>query len=72
MAHGFAALTDVTMTYLVDRYYDPDDELGVAWDDPEVGADWGVEEPILSKRDQANPRRSELPPDRRPYAGLRT
>lgn len=59
VAHGFAALTDITMTYLVDRYYDPEDELGVAWDDPEIGVDWGVAEPILSKRDQDNPRRSE-------------
>jgi dTDP-4-dehydrorhamnose 3,5-epimerase len=60
VAHGFAALTDVTLTYLVDGYYDPADELGVAWDDPEVAADWGVADPILSARDQALPRRTEL------------
>jgi dTDP-4-dehydrorhamnose 3,5-epimerase len=71
VAHGFAALTDVTITYLVDRYYNPADELGVAWDDPDIGADWGVAEPVLSGRDQANPRRRELPPGRRPHAGLR-
>lgn len=59
VGHGFAALTDVTMTYLVDRYYDPEDELGVAWDDPEIGVDWGVARPTLSKRDRANPLRSE-------------
>jgi dTDP-4-dehydrorhamnose 3,5-epimerase len=64
VAHGFASLTDVTLTYLVDGYYDPDDELGVAWDDPEVGADWGVTHPVLSARDQALPLRSGvvLPP----------
>ena len=72
VAHGFAALTDLTITYLVDGYYDPADELGVAWDDPEIAADWGVADPVLSKRDQANPRRADLPPDRRPYASLRT
>jgi dTDP-4-dehydrorhamnose 3,5-epimerase len=71
VAHGFASLTDLTITYLVDSYYNPDDELGVAWDDPEIGADWGVGDPILSDRDRANPRRSELPAGRRPYAGLR-
>ena len=43
VAHGFAALTDMTITYLVDGYYNPDDELGVAWDDPAIAADWGVE-----------------------------
>ena len=45
VAHGFAALTDMTITYLVDGYYNPADELGVAWDDPAIGADWGVTEP---------------------------
>jgi dTDP-4-dehydrorhamnose 3,5-epimerase len=63
VAHGFAALTDLTMTYLVDRYYDPADELGVAWDDPSVGADWGLPDGttvVLSARDRANPSRAEL------------
>jgi len=72
VAHGFAALTDMTITYLVDGYYNPADELGVAWDDPEVAADWGITEPVLSERDKANPLRKELPVDRRPYAALRT
>jgi dTDP-4-dehydrorhamnose 3,5-epimerase len=61
VAHGFAALTDATITYLVDGYYNPDDELGVAWDDPEIGADWGVTDPVLSVRDQENPKRCQLP-----------
>ena len=69
VAHGFAALTDVTVTYLVDRYYSPEDELGVAWDDPEIGADWGISDPILSLRDQKNPRRGDLPTGVRPLLG---
>jgi dTDP-4-dehydrorhamnose 3,5-epimerase len=67
VAHGFASLTDVTLTYLVDNYYNPEDELGVAWDDPEVAADWGVTDPILSARDQSNPRRVDIEPVRRPH-----
>jgi len=55
VAHGFAAITDITITYLVDNYYDPDDELGVAWNDPQIRADWEMDNPILSKRDQSNP-----------------
>lgn len=51
VAHGFAALEDATLTYLVDNYYDGADEFGVRWDDPEVGMDWGIEHPILSARD---------------------
>ena len=68
VAHGFAALTDVTMTYLVDGYYDPADELGVAWDDPDIGVDWGVTEPVLSGRDRSNPRKRDLPPEALPSA----
>jgi dTDP-4-dehydrorhamnose 3,5-epimerase len=66
VAHGFAALTDIVITYLVDGYYDPADELGVAWDDPAVGADWGIADPILSARDRGNPGRAALPADQRP------
>ena len=71
VAHGFAAVTDLTISYMVDGYYNPDDELGLAWDDPEVAADWGVADPVLSARDIANPKRAEIPEGRRPYAGLR-
>ena len=72
VAHGFAAITDLTITYLVDQYYNAADELGVAWDDPEIKADWGVDDPILSDRDRQNPVRADIPAGRRPYVGLRT
>jgi dTDP-4-dehydrorhamnose 3,5-epimerase len=72
VAHGFAALTDMTITYMVDGYYNPADELGVAWDDPAIGADWGVTDPIVSKRDRDNPLRADLPEDRHPHLSLRT
>ena len=72
VAHGFAALSDMTITYLVDGYYNPADELGVAWDDPAIGADWGVVAPVLSGRDQQNPQRSAIETQWRPHAALRT
>ena len=72
VAHGFSALTDMVITYLVDGYYNAADELGVAWNDPSVAADWGETEPILSERDQANPGRADLPVGRRPSRPMRT
>lgn len=72
VAHGFAALTDVVMTYLVDNYYNPADELGVAWNDPAIGADWGVDDPILSDRDRSNPMRADVPAERMPIWPMRT
>ncbi|MGH9178200.1 MAG: dTDP-4-dehydrorhamnose 3,5-epimerase family protein [Acidimicrobiales bacterium] len=72
VAHGFAALTDLTLTYLVDGYYNAADELGMAWDDPAVKADWGLADPVVSQRDRTNPGRDGIPAGRRPYWGLRT
>jgi dTDP-4-dehydrorhamnose 3,5-epimerase len=66
VAHGFVALSEATLTYIVDNYYTGGDELGVAWDDPDLAIDWGVEAPILSGRDQANPRLSEIPVEKLP------
>ena len=72
VAHGFAALTDLLLWYLVDGYYNPADELGLAWDDPDVAADWGVADPVLSNRDRSNPLRRDIDPALMPRAGLRT
>ncbi len=55
VAHGFVGLTDVDLIYFVTAYYDNSDEYGVAWNDPTLAIPWGVEEPILSNRDQENP-----------------
>jgi dTDP-4-dehydrorhamnose 3,5-epimerase len=62
VAHGFSAVSDITLSYLVDQYYNTADENGVAWDDPDLAIDWGVSEPIVTARDASNPRLSELPP----------
>lgn len=71
VAHGFSACSDLTLIYLVDGYYNPNDELGLAWDDPVVAADWGVTDPVLSERDLRNPRRQEIPDRLIPRMGLR-
>ena len=60
VAHGFCALTDATLTYIVDNYYNGQDELGVAWDDPGLAIPWGVKAPILSQRDRDNPKLADL------------
>jgi dTDP-4-dehydrorhamnose 3,5-epimerase len=60
-AHGFVVLSDVAdVAYLVSSLYDPATEMGIAWDDPEVGVDWQVAEPLLSGRDQTAPLLSEI------------
>jgi dTDP-4-dehydrorhamnose 3,5-epimerase len=59
--HGFAVLSDVAdVTYLLSSDYDPLTETGIAWDDPDVGVDWQVDEPLLSERDKSAPKLSEV------------
>jgi dTDP-4-dehydrorhamnose 3,5-epimerase len=71
VAHGFAALTDMTITYMVDNYYNSSDELGVAWDDPTINADWGIKNPVLSDRDKLNPLIGQIPDELMPHKNLR-
>jgi dTDP-4-dehydrorhamnose 3,5-epimerase len=67
VAHGFYTLTDMTLTYVVNQYYNSGaDEHGVAWDDPALGIAWGISEPVLSQRDQQNRRLADIPPDELP------
>lgn len=62
VAHGFASKTDIVLTYLVDNYYDGTDENAVAWDDPDIGIDWGIDNPTVSDRDASSPRLKDIDP----------
>lgn len=53
-AHGYVVLEeDTVFQYKCDEYYHPESEDGIAWNDPEIGIEWGVEESeiILSEKD---------------------
>jgi dTDP-4-dehydrorhamnose 3,5-epimerase len=52
-AHGFVVLTDVAdFEYKCTSYYDPSDEGGILWSDPDLGIKWPVISPILSDKDK--------------------
>ena len=54
--HGFVTLTDdVEFLYKADNYYAPAADAGIRWNDPDIGVEWGVENPILSEKDKNNP-----------------
>jgi dTDP-4-dehydrorhamnose 3,5-epimerase len=60
-AHGFCVMSDVAdVSYKVSTYYDAAKERGIAWDDPSIGVEWPLREPLLSSRDRANPRLDEV------------
>ena len=54
--HGFVTLTDdVEFLYKADNPYAPDYDGGIRWNDPEIGIDWGIDDPILSEKDETSP-----------------
>jgi dTDP-4-dehydrorhamnose 3,5-epimerase len=60
-AHGFVVLSEVAdVCYQVSSLYDPATEMGIAWDDPEIGVDWQVADPLLSERDKTAPQLGEI------------
>jgi len=66
-AHGFMVTSETCLfSYKCTEIYEPSAELGVAWDDPEIGIRWPLTQAVLSAKDQKNPRLSEIPGDRLP------
>ena len=62
-AHGFVTLEPNTeVFYKVTNFYSPSHDLGIAWDDPDIGIDWPIkrEEVILSQKDQKLPFLSDV------------
>ena len=60
-AHGFCVLSELAdVTYLVSSLYDPETESGIRWNDPEIGVEWPVGEPLLSQRDIEAPTLGEV------------
>jgi dTDP-4-dehydrorhamnose 3,5-epimerase len=60
-AHGFCVTSEeADVVYKVSSYYEGETERGIAWDDPAIGVQWPVDEPLVSDRDRANPRLEEI------------
>jgi len=57
-AHGFVVLSEsAAFAYKVDNYYSPNDDRGIAFDDPEIDIDWVLksDELQLSDKDKSHP-----------------
>lgn len=54
--HGFLTLTDdVEFVYKTDNYYNYESDRSIKFDDPEIGVEWGIENPIISEKDSKAP-----------------
>jgi len=59
--HGFCVLSErAEVEYKCTELYDPGGELGVAWNDPDIGIKWPIAEPALSAKDAAAPRLADV------------
>ena len=55
-AHGYLVLEQNTIVhYKCTSYYHAESEYGVRWDDPDINIDWGISDPVLSKKDKMLP-----------------
>ena len=60
-AHGFCVLSETAdFQYKCTDYYDPSDEGGVIWNDPDVAIKWPISDPSLSNKDAILPTLAEL------------
>ena len=59
--HGFCVTSPTAeVEYKCTELYRPEDELGVIWNDPEIGVRWPIDAPLLSGKDAALPRLREI------------
>ena len=55
-AHGYAVTSDgADVAYKVTAEYDPALDRGIRWDDPDLGIEWPIMDPILSEKDRGLP-----------------
>jgi len=64
-AHGFVVLSETALfAYKCTELYNPQNELTLAWNDPDVGISWPLDNPQLSEKDARGLRLKDLPKDR--------
>ena len=55
-AHGYCTLSEeAEVIYKTTEYWSPEHERTIRWNDPDIGIDWPVENPVLSLKDRAAP-----------------
>lgn len=66
-AHGFCVLSETAIfSYKCTDYYSPSGEFGIVWNDPDIGIDWPVTAPVLSKKDAGYPLLRDIPEHKLP------
>ena len=67
IAHGFCVLSEsALLTYKCTELYHPETEMSVAWNDPDIGIEWPIAQPIMSAKDAGAARLRDLPLEKLP------
>jgi dTDP-4-dehydrorhamnose 3,5-epimerase len=60
-AHGFCVTSDEAhVEYKCTELYDPADEVSIAWNDPDIGIEWPLRDPVISAKDARAPRLKDV------------
>ncbi len=69
-AHGYCVTSKTAhFSYKCTDFYNPTTEHGIIWNDPDIGIEWPVEQPVLSPKDMRYPRLKDLRPENLPQFG---
>lgn len=69
-AHGYCATSEAALfSYKCTDFYNPVTEQGIIWNDPDIGIEWPIAQPVLSTKDEVYPRLKDLRPENLPQFG---
>lgn len=69
-AHGYCATSEAALfSYKCTDFYNPATEHGIIWNDPDIGIEWPIAQPVLSTKDAIYPRLKDLRPENLPQFG---
>jgi dTDP-4-dehydrorhamnose 3,5-epimerase len=70
LAHGYCVTSETALfSYKCTDFYNPSTEHGIIWNDPDIGIEWPVAQPVLSPKDAVYPRLKDLRPENLPQFG---
>jgi len=69
-AHGYCVTSEAALfSYKCTDFYNPSTEHGIIWNDPDIGIEWPIAQPVLSTKDAVYPGLKDLRPENLPQFG---
>ncbi len=69
-AHGYCVTSETAIfSYKCTDFYNPANEGGIIWNDPDINIVWPIKEPVLSRKDASFPKLRDIQPEKLPQLG---